>query len=96
MLVLQVLPQRAEDPLIHCARIVQLAANRAPPAAPQLRLCARRDGQAGPASVPACSEEELRERPKAGVIIKTCTLASWELGAWGTLHLGWILNAGKT
>lgn len=98
MLVLQVivcLPQRVEDPLIHRARTAQLAANRAPAAAPRLSLCASRDGQAGPASVPGYSEEELRERPKAVVIIMTCTPASWELGAWSTLFLGCILNAGK-
>lgn len=98
-LVLQVLvhlSHRAEDLLIHKARTVQLAANRAPVAAPRLSPCAGRDGQAGPTSVPGCSEEELRERPKAVGTIVTCMPASCKLGAQSTLVLGCILNERKS
>lgn len=38
------------------------------------------DGQPGPASPPGCSDEKLRERPKALMKITTCKPAPWESG----------------
>lgn len=92
MLVLQVLvclPERVEDPLIHkqgqhnwqqTEHLLQHLGS----------ACAARDGLT---PVPGSSEEELRERPKAALIITTCTPAPWELGACSTLLLRCILNA---